>query len=167
MQNIFYLKSSKQADLLVIDYFVLIKNKIEIDCKIYWKCSTYNCPVTAKTLGQDLVGLLMGLNYSDYRDKVISIQLRYIMKSFVLSQPYRSAQDIYDEAKQTLDERYIWSFSIARLLPSFDSVKSNIYRWKSQERPSGRMFDAESFDFDFFIQIMVSTCLFMLNLEVI
>ncbi|KAG0441784.1 hypothetical protein DMUE_0798 [Dictyocoela muelleri] len=150
MVNIIFLLSNKQKAMLVVDNFVFRINKTVADNRRYWKCSSEHCVVRATTVVQDLVEVKGVHTHFNEIEKVIKYQIRDLLKSNIISNPYRSSQDIYDQAKQILEASYKTTISIAHLLPSFDSVKSNISRWKSMEAPTGRILDRNSFDLDFF-----------------
>ncbi|KAI0986619.1 hypothetical protein GJ496_003805 [Pomphorhynchus laevis] len=104
--------------------------------KYYWRCITEGCKVTATTVGRTLVAFKGEHFHSDDQEKIIHSQIRDIIKGCLIREPYRPAQEIYDCAKEELVNFYATNVDIAHLIPAFDSVKSNIYRWRSALVPS-------------------------------
>ncbi|KAF9745483.1 hypothetical protein NGRA_3557, partial [Nosema granulosis] len=147
---IFWMRSEKNKEVLTFEKFVFIFCNTGTNDKIYWRCSTSGCKVTATTVGRVLFELKGEHYHSNDKEKIFQSQLRDVMKRLVANEPFRPAQEIYDCAKEELANLNSHDCDIAHLFPSFDSVKTNIYRWKSAVAPSGRFISEDTFDFNFF-----------------
>lgn len=148
MVNIMWIKSEKGHDVLTVSGFVFrIKNKIPAG-KSYWTCKTSTCSVTAITQNRNLISLSGVHAHSNDEEFVVGSVLRGYIREMISNNPYRPAQDLYDCAKTDLVQSY--NQEIARLIPSFDTLKVSIYRWKKEVAPMGIILDSTSFNIDFF-----------------
>jgi MULE transposase domain/FLYWCH zinc finger domain len=150
MNEFFWMKNQNEKDMLIVDNFIFHFNK-EVHAKTYWRCSNENCRITAISEGRSLVSLSGDHCHSSNEDKIISYQLRDIMRERLIDDPSRTAQEIYDYSKLELVNIHRHARNIMHLLPSFDKIKSNIYRWRSSLVPTGSAIDEESFRYDYFL----------------
>ncbi|KAG0437184.1 hypothetical protein DMUE_3836 [Dictyocoela muelleri] len=69
----------------------------------------------------------------------------------IVDSPFRMPRDIYDTAKMAMVSEYQTTVTISHLIPSFDSLKSSIFRLRGKLVPVGNNIIENCFDLDFFI----------------
>ncbi|KAF9745478.1 hypothetical protein NGRA_3562, partial [Nosema granulosis] len=144
------MRSEKGKEVLTVENFVFLYCNMHDNVIYYWRCKTEGCKVTARTVGRTLIDFKGEHYHSDNQEEIILSELRDIIKGYLIIEPYRPAQEIYDCAKEELVDSYAARTDITHMIPAFDSVKSNIYRWRSALVPSGIVISRETFNYDFF-----------------
>lgn len=148
-ENVYWMISEKRKQVLTISNFAFRYKKVK-DSRMYWCCLNPSCNVTAVTVGDDVVKVVNEHLHSDDIEKIVNARLKDSMRTMVLQDPYRSSQDIYDCAKLELVRTFASARDISEILPSFASLKSSLYRWKTSVSPSGFVMSVEAFNFSFF-----------------
>jgi hypothetical protein len=83
-------------------------------------------------------------------ENIVKLQFKKEIKLLINERPFLSPLTLFINTRRKLIAELQLNTEILSLLPSSDNMKTNIYRWKSEVAPFGRVIDRESFDGDFF-----------------
>ncbi|KAG0427762.1 hypothetical protein DMUE_5876, partial [Dictyocoela muelleri] len=103
---------------------------------IYYTCSHKHCDLNLKIM-HDQYFIDDGLhNHTEYYALIYKLQLKSLIKMKIWQNRFIGATDAYNEARRELNDIYGGELIIIGCFPSFDSMKSVIYRYITQTRPS-------------------------------
>ncbi|KAG0430305.1 hypothetical protein DMUE_5677, partial [Dictyocoela muelleri] len=149
MTYYYWIQSEKNKDVLVLDNFLFVTTKRMPCGKIYWHCRTGTCRVKAISFEQTLLEVKGEHLHCDDKKELMVYKMKEILQCLSLSKPFKPALEIYQETLDFLLEAEMWSQDQINLLPSFDSLRSIIYRWKTSVMPVGSLSE-DTFDLNFF-----------------
>lgn len=133
----------------MVESFLFEATKRMSGGKTYWHCQTATCLVRVISFEQNLLEVKGEHLHSDDKKKLMEYKMKEVLKRLSLSKPFKPALEIYQETIDILLENEMWSLDQIDILPSFDSLRSCIYRWKGRDIPGG-LISEETFDFNFF-----------------
>ncbi|KAG0434729.1 hypothetical protein DMUE_5059 [Dictyocoela muelleri] len=103
---------------------------------IYYTCIHKHCDLNLK-IGHDQYFIDDGLhNHTDDYALIYKLQLKSLIKMKIWQNRFIGATDAYNEARRELNDIYGRELIIIGSFPSFDSMKSVIYRYITQTKPS-------------------------------
>lgn len=146
MSLVIWITSERNEKIPTVDGFIYRLHSIDNDAKYYWKCKHATCSSKLETVGMTQVSHKGDHLHSNDLLEILKCQLRTLIKQKVLSDPLITSTAAFNFGISQLGDFYTWSEDYVCLFPSFDSMKSNIYRWKSSASPLRLVLDADLFD---------------------
>lgn len=151
MSSVFYLINNKNQKTLVVGNFLFKKIKGNAESRCYWRCKMSSCHVRVTTVNNAVINLQGEHMHTNDMQEILKIRLKNLIKEKLILEPYMSSLNLFSHGRQALCEGCNFDPNIVSMLPSFDSVKSSIYRWKSELSPTGIILNVEDLDPNFFI----------------
>lgn len=133
-----WINSKHNTRIPLVDGFRFKKSKTYKGLT-YWNCQKENCNVKLHTEGE-VFKLIKGTHAHDLREDLeFEVKLKDEINSYVASSPFSSAKAIYDTSLRKMNfilQDHPLKDAIICNLQNFDSIKSSIYRKKTELNPA-------------------------------
>ena len=113
--------------------------------------SKSGCGASIVTMESSLVQKAGTHMHSNNLTTIIKFQMRVFFKSKLLENPFISANKLYDAALIFMNSFYSYDEFILGFAPSYFSLKTSLYRWKTEVLPNGDFLAIQNFNFNEFI----------------
>ncbi|KAG0425574.1 hypothetical protein DMUE_6019, partial [Dictyocoela muelleri] len=134
MTRILWIKSSSGDYVPAVDGYIYNKNK-SVNGNFYWSCSHKHCHMNLRYVNGCLIVSGNIHLHTDDQSLIYKFQLKELIQFEILGNRLTTATSAYNKCRRELAISYGSEMEIEREFPSFDSLKSTIYRYISKRRP--------------------------------
>ncbi|KAG0437650.1 hypothetical protein DMUE_3570 [Dictyocoela muelleri] len=149
MIEIIWIRSQTGTFIPYVYNSIFHRNRKTQNTKTYWKCSHRNCSVRLINEGDVFYAVEGTHMHTSNVNKIYILEMKEFTQYKIHNRPHLIGQEAFNKSLRDLSRFYNFDMSILYIFPSFDSLKTSIYRFEKNIFPSS-ILNVEDCDASYF-----------------